>query len=191
MVPERPDIQILDLERSLLVMVDVQERLVPVMRDAARMISRLSVLLRGCVVLGVPVLISEQYPRGLGPTLEVLSELVPEAQRIEKTSFSCTGSRAFNEALRATERDQIVLCGIEAHICVAQTALGLRRAGYEVFCVEDAVSSRLDDTRSIGIARMRAAGVLPGAVESVLFEWQDRCDREGFKSLSGLVKELA
>lgn len=175
-------------DRSVLVLVDVQEKLFPLMQEKEVLEHRLRMLLRGAALLGVPILVTEQYKKGLGGTIAGLLDEV-SATVVEKASFSCFGCEDFVEALRATEREQLVVCGIEAHICVMQTCLDGRREGYDVFCVEDAVSSRLAHARDLGVARMRAGGTASATAEGVLFEWLGRCDDDHFKAVLPLVRE--
>ena len=175
-------------DRALLVVVDVQERLFPVMQSPETLKARLQCMVRGADLLGVPVLFSEQYTKGLGSTIEGLCD-DDRHRRVEKTTFSCFGEPAFVSALHDGERDQIVFCGIEAHICVTQSAVDACRAGFEVFCLEDATSSRLEHTARIGHERMRQAGVVPLTVEGTLLELLDDCARPEFKEVLGLIRE--
>ena len=142
---------------SVLVVVDVQEKLFPLMQDREALAERIAMLMRGANALSVPILVTEQYRQGLGETIPLLKSAAP-AEYLEKTTFSCFGDVGFLAALGALGRSRLVLCGIEAHICVTQTALQAGEAGYAVHVAEDAVSSRLDHAKDLGIARMRAAG---------------------------------
>lgn len=175
-------------EKSVLVVVDVQEKLFPLMQNRELLQSRIALLMQGAAKLGVPIIVTEQYVQGLGSTIPALGNLVPN-QKIEKTTFSCFGESAFRQALRQTERSSVVLCGIEAHICVMQTAIDSIREGYDTFVVEDAVASRLEHAQALGIARMRQAGSATASAEGTLFEWLNRCDRPEFKDLLPLFKE--
>lgn len=177
-----------DHARSVLVIVDIQEKLFPLMKEAETLGERVRMLALGARELGVPILVTEQYRKGIGPTIQGLLDGV-EATVVEKVSFSCMGDDGFRAALQETEREQLIVCGIEAHICVMQTCLQGIAAGYDVFCVEDAVSTRLAHTRDIGLARIRAAGGIPTTTEGVLFELMRRCDVSEFKSLLPLVRE--
>ncbi|MFT7617120.1 MAG: nicotinamidase-related amidase [Planctomycetota bacterium] len=177
-----------DAEKSVLVVVDIQEKLFPLMHNKDALNDRVALLMQGASRLGVPILITEQYVQGLGATIPTLGDLVPST-KIEKTTFSCFGEPAFREALRQGERTSVVLCGIESHICVMQTALDAIAEGYDVFVVEDAVSSRLEHVRELGIQRMRQAGAITATAEGMLFEWLGRCDRSEFKDLLPLFKE--
>ncbi|MCU0935628.1 MAG: hydrolase [Gammaproteobacteria bacterium] len=176
---------------SQLVVVDVQERLAAAMpaEDRARVLRNLGILLEAARLLDVPVLATEQYPRGLGPSEpEVASRLPAGAAVLEKTSFSCCGADGFAACLGATPRPQVVLGGMEAHVCVLQTAFELRDQGFQVFVVEDAVCSRAPDNHANALARLRQAGVLVPSTESVVFEWLGNARHPQFKAISALLK---
>jgi nicotinamidase-related amidase len=180
---------ILRAQESVLVVVDVQERLLPAIHDSDRIVRNTGMLLKGAAALSVPVLVTEQYPRGLGPTVEVVRTHLPAGTPvIEKITFGCTGEPSFNAAIEKLKRPQIVLCGTEAHVCVMQTALGLRQQGHAVYLVADAVSSRTPANREAALERMRAAGVTVVTTEMVLFEWMERAGTPVFKVVSALVK---
>jgi nicotinamidase-related amidase len=176
---------------SVLVIVDIQERLLPTMPPAGReqMLRNVRILAESATRIGVPILVTEQYPKGLGPTTEpVLEALPPVAPRIDKTCFSCSGSEAFIAALAATARSQVVLAGMEGHVCVLQSALELRAAGREVWVVEDACCSRNPANLVNAVHRMRAAGVVVANTESVIFEWLRDARHEQFKAISALLR---
>nr|VFK47332.1 MAG: Nicotinamidase-related amidase [Candidatus Kentron sp. TC]VFK50032.1 MAG: Nicotinamidase-related amidase [Candidatus Kentron sp. TC]VFK63117.1 MAG: Nicotinamidase-related amidase [Candidatus Kentron sp. TC] len=175
---------LLDESDSLLLMVDVQEKLVPAIHDREAIIARCAWLMKVADVMGVPLLVSEQYPKGLGPTVSALRELAPKEAFMEKTHFSCVAAPECGARIDASGRDRIVIAGIEAHVCVLQTALDLAAGGKRVFVVADAVSSR--DPRNVELAmeRMRSAGITIVSREMVLFEWAHRSDTARFKYLS-------
>ncbi len=175
-------------EKSLLLVIDVQERLTPAIFDAPRLTANIVRLLKAAELLEVPVLATEQYPRGLGPTLDEVADLIPGGAMVEKIHFSAMSEPGFAERLKATERKQIVVVGMEAHICVLQTALELRQAGYEVFAVDDGMGSRVRANTDLAIERMRPTGIQVVATEMVVFEWAHRADRDCFKQLSALIK---
>ncbi len=180
--------RLLGRSNALLVVVDVQARLLPVIEGAAELESRLSILIAGAKTLGIPILFTEQYPKGLGPTLPGLRELVPEAPVLSKLSFSCGGDPGFRSAVRGFEKAEIVVAGIEAHVCVLQTALDLVALGYQVHVPFDATSSRRRSHAENGLRRMGEEGVVVTNVESVLFEAMNRCDIAEFRAISGLLK---
>jgi len=178
-------------EASQLVVVDVQPRLAAAMpeADGARTIRNLGVLLAAARALEVPVLATEQYPKGLGATEPEVAGHFPEATRIlEKTAFSCCGADGFTACLDAADRPQVVLAGMEAHVCVLQTACELNGRGFQVFVVEDAVCSRDPRNHRNALERLRQAGVVVTSTESVVFEWLRDARHPQFKALSALLK---
>ena len=180
---------LMSAERSALVVVDVQERLMPAVETPERVLRNLGILLRAAAELSVPVLASEQYPRGLGRTLPDIAALLPKGgSPIEKTAFGCLDEPVFAERFEALGRDQVVLTGVEAHVCVLQTAFALREAVKAVFVVADAVSSRVALSAERAFDRLRGAGVDIVTTEMVVFEWLKRAGSPAFKTLSGLVK---
>ncbi len=179
---------LIDAERSQLLMIDIQDRLAPAMTSPQGVIDRSIVLWTGADRLGVPALVSEQYPRGLGPTVAALGDLVPKSQVYEKLHFSCARDPGLRAAIDGNRRSQIVIAGIESHVCVLQTALDLQAAGYQVFVAEDAVSSRRQGDVDMALARMRQAGLVVVSVEMVIFEWLKVAGSDAFKELSRLIK---
>jgi nicotinamidase-related amidase len=175
-------------DRSVLVVIDVQERLCPVMNDPRRVLFNGARLLTAANRLSVPVICTEQYPKGLGPTMIDLRTLLPEGAVMEKTAFGAMAEAPFRQALADLDRSQIVLCGTEAHVCVLQTALGLREAGHAVFVVADACGSRRPESERAGLERMGAAGCGVVTTEMVLFEWLGDKTNPAFKEISALVK---
>jgi nicotinamidase-related amidase len=176
--------------QSQLVVIDIQARLAAAMgeRDRDRVIRNASVLARAAGLLSVPVIATEQYPKGLGPTDPVITAALPEGSAVlDKTCFACDGVEAFRSALVAGRRPQVVLAGMEAHVCVLQTALQLHGA-YQVFVAEDAVSSRNPDHHRNAMARLAHAGVIVTNTESVLFEWLRDASHPQFKAVSALIK---
>jgi nicotinamidase-related amidase len=178
---------------SLLIVIDIQERLSNAMpeKHASRVIKRTALLMQGAQLLGVPMIASEQYPRGLGSTKTALSQLWGEAtQPIEKTCFSCCGEDAFTKSVQSSHKRQVILTGMETHVCVLQTAIELQRDGLEVFVVEDAVCSRDKHKHRNALQRLRQADIIVSNSESVLFEWLRDASHEHFKQISGLLKGL-
>jgi nicotinamidase-related amidase len=175
---------------SVLLIVDVQQRLaaamLPDVREGAFRAG--GILLQAAARLNVPVLVTEQYPKGLGPTAAELDRHIGAARRIEKTSFSALETPAFAEALRAAGRRQVVLGGMEAHVCVLQTALDLHAAGFEVFVVDELACSRSPRHQENAMARLRQAGIVVTNAESVVFEWLGDSRHEQFRAVSALVK---
>lgn len=173
---------------SLLLIVDVQEKLAPAISGREAAVANNVRLLEAARQLGVPAFISEQYVRGLGPSVAEIRNAGSAARFFEKTHFSCTGEPGVVDMLRAAGRPQVVLTGMEAHVCVLQTAFGLLGAGFAVFLVADASSSRTPDNRSAAIERMRAAGVQIVSTEMVLFEWLEKAGTDEFRALLPLIK---
>lgn len=174
---------------SQLVIIDVQEKLAAAMEPAAMtaMERNCSTLLQAADLLDMPVIYTEQYPKGLGNTLPGLTANLEKAARVEKTAFSCYAVPAFREQLH-TERPHIVLAGMEAHICVLQTALQLQQQGCQVIVAEDAVLSRNLANKENALHRLRQAGVIVSNTESIVFEWLEKAEGDAFKTISRLVR---
>ena len=174
----------LERGRTVLLVVDLQERLAPAIAERDRVVRNSLLLLRLARVLDLPVVLTTQYASGLGPTLpEVLAE-VPGVVPLDKVSFGCFGDAGFLSRLRSLEgRDQILVAGIESHICVAQTALGALEAGYEVHVAGDAVGSRSEANRQVGLVRMERAGALLSSAEMASYELLARSDSAAFKAM--------
>jgi nicotinamidase-related amidase len=178
----------LQLDSTVLVVIDVQDKLFRVMPEREALAASLRKLVRGAQVLGVPVILTEQNPKGLGPTIAELADLMPGIQPIPKFSFSCCGEERFRRELEALGRRQVLLAGIELHICVYQTALDLLASGYEVQVVADCVTTRLLENREIGLMRLRDAGVSLTTAEMALFELLKTAEGDVFKEISRIVK---
>ncbi len=179
----------LKIEDSLLLVIDVQEKLFRVIHDKESLLSNLQKLIKGCRLLGVPAVITEQNPAGLGPTVTGIETLVPEAIKAIKFSFSCCAETGFLDRLKAAGRRQILICGIESHICVYQTASDLLAAGYEVQIVSDGVSSRTPENKELALRRLEAEGAKLTGVEMALFELLRTAKAEEFKAVSAIIKE--
>ena len=173
---------------AMLLVIDVQERINAVMADQGHM-PRLEVLVEACRAMSVPVLASEQYPKGLGPTEEQLAAVLDSEPGVKDT-FSCVRDAALRKAVEATGSSQIVVTGIETHVCVLQTALDLLAAGFEVHVPHDAVNSRRPVDKKWALRRMQAAGAVITSTESVLFELLERCDSGDFKLVAKLIKKI-
>lgn len=170
-------------------MIDVQERLVPVIHAHQAVVREMVRVITGARLLSVPVVASVQYPRGLGPLVPAVAAALGGVVPVEKAAFSCMLEPAFVDALRATERDQVIVVGIEAHVCVAQTVLDLLARGWRVQVVADAVSSRTPENAARGIARCAAAGAVVTSTEAVLFDWLETSGTDAFRAISALVKD--
>ena len=181
--------ELLHRESSRLLIVDVQEKLVAALSDSlrARLVSNCRFLAEGAKLFGIPAMATEQYPQGLGPTVAALAELI--AARPAKKQFSaweCTGWRSAAESI--DDRFQIVVAGMESHVCVLQTVLDLLAAGYQAFVVADAIAGRRDLDHQFALERMANSGATITTAEAVLFEWCETAAAPEFKSLSALVK---
>lgn len=184
---------LLSRDASVLVVVDVQERLAPVIHGREGLLARVELLVAAAGLLGVPVLVSEQYPQGLGRTVEAVRRALPAGTiPVEKTEFSCAPVPEFAARLAALGRTQVVLAGMETHVCVAQTALDLRsRDGGSVWVAADATGSRRPEDARIALERLRAAGVGITTAEAVVFEWLRRAGTPEFKAMQARLKALA
>ena len=182
---------LIDASKSSLLIVDVQERLLPVMADAESVVRGCSILLKAAKTLDVPVVVSEQYPKGLGHTVEILIQDIGNAPVFEKSSFSCwrdDGLRKHFTAHHDGGRPQVIIAGIEAHVCVAQTAIDMAQAGFGVFVVADAVSSRAEASVALALTRMGQSGVDVINTEMAVFELLGKAGSPEFKALSALIK---
>ncbi|SRR6266508_397708 len=178
------------MAHPVVVVVDVQERLFNAM-DAERrddMVTNVKILVSSARRLGVPVLVTEQYPKGLGRTLPEVRSLLGEAPAFEKTAFSCAEADGFMERLRALGTDHVILTGIEAHVCVLLTALDLLTRGLRVSIVADAVCSRRPANLEIGLGQARQAGAVVTATETVVFQLLGSADSDAFRELSKLLR---
>jgi nicotinamidase-related amidase len=178
----------LDTGNTVLLLIDFQERLFPVMHDKEKLLRNVLKLIKGIQVLAVPIILTEQYPKGLGPTIPEIKALIPGVKPIEKICFSCSDEPSFGEALGALKRRQVLIAGIEAHVCVYQTAMALARAGYEVQVVGDGVASRDPENKLVALFKMGAAGVSPTTTEMALFELLKAASGDKFKQISAIVK---
>ena len=174
---------------TVLLLVDMQERLLPAMHDDAGLRRRAAALAEGARLLDVPLVATEQYPKGLGRTVPELRAAVEAAGgALEKTTFSCLDDAGVRARLDALGRRAVLLAGVEAHVCVLQTALDLKDAGWRVLVAEDATGSRAPAQKEVGLARLRAAGVEPSTVEMALFELLRDSRHPRFRDVQALVK---
>lgn len=173
---------------SCLVVVDVQERLAPAIAHSSAVQETIKKLLRAAGELSVPCVFTEQYPKGLGPTLEPVRQSATDASVVSKMTFSAARETAFMERLEAVQCRQLLICGMETHVCVLQTALDLRARGYEVYLAADACGSRDPMQKELGLTRMRQEGIRLVTAEMVLFEWLERAGTEDFRSLLEMIK---
>ena len=175
-------------DTTILVLIDYQERLFPAMHDPDRLLPSVLKLVKGAAALGLPVIMTEQYPRGLGPMLPQIKELLPGVTPVEKTCFSAPDEAAFTKAMLASRRHQVLLAGIETHICIYQTALDLLRNDFQVHVVTDCCASRDPANETAAHERMRDAGACLTNTEMALFELLKEGRGEVFKQISAIVK---
>jgi nicotinamidase-related amidase len=177
-------------DHSCLIVIDMQERLVPAMQAPARTIRNARILITAASELAVPVLLTEQYPKGLGATVPELARAATAAgaKILPKMHFSCMEDRDFAAAFKATGRSQAVIAGMEAHICVMQTAVSLMDQGFEVFVVTDATSSRTLESEKACLDRLQGCGAGIVTTEMVVFEWLGQAGTPAFKALLPLIK---
>ncbi len=176
-------------DRSLLFVIDVQDRLLPAMVSGDAVVARTSILMRAARRLGVPLLVTEHYPKGIGATVPPLAALATPGETIAKLHFNCAAEPAVQAHLGLMHpRRQAVMCGIEAHVCVLQSALGLRAMGWDVAVVADATSTRRPIDLDLGLRRLAAAGVAIVTSEMVVFEWLGRAATPEFRDLLALIK---
>ena len=180
--------ELLDRSRSAVVLIDVQERLFPYIHEHQRVLAKTDLLLTAAKLLGVPILLTEQNPRGLGPTIGEIRQVIPEVQPLAKMDFSCFPAPGFREGLASLQRDQVLLAGIESHVCVYQTAADLLELGYEVQVVTDAISSRTIENINIGLEKMRGMGASMTSTETALFELLKIAEGEKFKAIQNIIK---
>ncbi len=171
-----------------LLVIDLQDKLLQAIVDRDQVVAQAVGLIKGARLLGIPTWTTEQYPKGLGGTTAPVAACVGE--RFEKTSFQCLAAHRIVEELLSRPIQHVTLVGIEAHVCVAQTALELMDRGYRVQVAVDAVGSRRSLDRDIALRRLEQAGAVISTTDAILFEWTETADRPEFKAISALVKEL-
>lgn len=175
--------------RSQLLVVDVQERLAPAMTEGQAAFANIERLVRAARVLDVPLTISEQYPKGLGPTLPgVIEACGPDCVVLPKLDFSCGRNAELATRIAALDRPQVIICGLEAHVCVLQSAIDIAASGHECFVVVDAVASRREESKQIALRRLERCGVALVTTEMVAFEWLERAGSAAFKTLAPILK---
>ncbi|MGD2185444.1 MAG: hydrolase [Desulfobacterales bacterium] len=178
----------INAENTALVLIDVQEKLIRAMHNKEDLFDHLKKIVKGALLLGLPILWTEQNPAGLGPTAPEIAELLPDKTPRSKFSFSCCGSDQFLKDLEAVNPKNILLVGIEAHVCVYQTAVDLTNRQYRVQVVVDAVSSRTAENKQIGLEKSKEAGAGLTSTETALFELLKTAKDNKFKAISNLVK---
>ena len=177
--------QPLEADRCALIVVDIQQKLLPPIFQKDQLVRNSKLLIRACGILKIPAIVSTQYAKGLGDTVPEIASLLPETEAIDKNLFSCFGSDVFCTLLKRLpgNRNTLLLCGMESHICVMQTALAALREGYIVHIASDAVSSRTEWNWKIGLDRMRAAGAVISSTEMMIYELMRSSSSPAFKEL--------
>ncbi len=180
---------LLDAAHATLLIVDIQERLLPAMHEGERVVARTQILIKAAEALGLPITISEQYPKGLGHTVAAIAN--PTAQVFEKTSFSCWRDAVMKKHFidhHETDRPLVIMAGLEAHVCVLQSAIDLYTAGFGVFVVGDATSSRTQGSVDLAFDRLRQTGIPIINTEMAVFELLGKAGTAEFKALSQLIR---
>ena len=180
--------KLLKPQSTALLIIDIQERIIPVINNYQRVVDKTIILIKGFKELNLPVFYTEQYPKGLGPTVRSITDELGDLKPIDKMSFSCSGADNLFEELQNKNLSQIVVCGIESHVCVQQTVLDLIENGFQVNLAADATSSRRKIDYNIAIKRMRYHEAEISTAESVLFELINVCGTPQFKAISKIVK---
>lgn len=175
-------------EDSLVMIVDYQEKLMPFIDCNEEILERACVLLKGLELLEVPMMVTRQYPKGLGDTITTIKELTKGAPIYDKIAFSCYVDEAIKKAVKDSGKKNIIICGIEAHVCILQTLIDLQEDGFQVILVEDCISSRKANDKEIALIRGRAQGAYITTTESILFELLKYAGTDVFKQISKLVK---
>lgn len=175
-------------KKSVLLVIDVQEKLTALMRGKDELLKNIRILIQAAAYLGIPILWTEQAPEKLGSTIPAISSLLAGHTPISKVSFSCCGEKRFCKALTRLRRREVILAGIETHVCVYQTAADLLKGRCKVQAVSDAVSSRTLENKQIGLGRMKSCGCVVTSTETVLFELMKTAAHKQFKAVAGLIK---
>lgn len=180
--------KVLDRSKSALLIIDIQEKILAVMNSPEEVVSNTVKLIQGFKVLSVPLFYTEQYPKGLGSTVKEIKSEIEGSEAIEKMSFSCSGAGELFGSLKLRNITQVVVCGVESHVCVQQTVLDLLSNGFQVDVAADAVSSRREKDYRIALERMARSGAEITTTESILFELLNVCGTDEFKKISRIVK---
>ncbi len=190
MTRETIDTYRIDPRRSFLLIVDMQEKLVPALQHASLLVDNVAILAQAAGALDLPCLATEHCADRIGVTVPPLRAYLDSARILKKTHFCATAEPAALSRLKALDRDQAILCGAEAHVCVLQTAFGLREAGFRPYLVANATGSRFPANKALALTRLRDGGIPAVSAEMVLFEWLERADQPLFKEVLSLIKRL-
>ncbi len=178
----------LEIRDCCLIVVDVQGRLAQLMTDRETLFKNIQILIQAAKILEIPILWCQQVPEALGPTLPEIAGLLAGIEPVDKASFSCCGEEKFNAELNSLAKEQVLLCGIETHVCIYQTAMDLMEGGLEVTILADAVSSRTEQNRQIALGRLAAEGAHISSTEMALFELLKTAKHPRFREIAKLVK---
>lgn len=179
---------LLNKAEAVLIIVDIQERLAAVMKERQKVTDNVLHLIEIARLLNIPIILNEQYPKGLGPTVSEIKDALKDISPVEKLTFSCCGQPDFLSKLASTKRKKIILCGMETHVCVLQTCTGVLKEGYDVHVVKDAICSRTKDNFKTAIEFMRDAGAVITCTETVLFQLLEKAETEEFKIIAKRIK---
>jgi len=179
---------LMNRENTALIIIDCQTKLMPAIAHTAELEETVVKLAKGAKTLGLPVIVTQQYTKGLGPTVDSLNEVLGDYEPVEKTTFSAYGTPEFVEKVKEVGKTNILMAGVESHICVQQTTLDLLEAGYNVYLIQDCVGSRKDNDKNVACQRMADAGAVVTTYEAALYEVLRGAKEEGFKAISAIVK---
>jgi nicotinamidase-related amidase len=180
--------RLLSGENAALLIIDVNEKLFAVMQDREKFAGNILKLIDFAKIVGLPVILTEQYPKGLGRTIKQIKDKIPEVVPIEKTAFNCFGAEGFPELLRKNKITTLIITGVESHVCVNQTALDAVDRGIKACVISDAVSSRTRENWQIGLERMRNSGVIISSTEMLMYELLKDAKTKEFKEAQSLLK---
>ena len=180
--------QMIDVEQSLLLVIDVQEAFVPHIQEMDRVVERSGIMVEAAKILGLPIIVTEQYPKGLGRTVDALQQSLGDCQYYEKTSFSVMKELAIHDAISRTARKQILVAGIETHVCVSQTAFHLLEDDFQVYILADAAGSRRKEDHDIALERVRQASAVITTTEAAIMEMTLTSKHPSFKEISTIIK---
>ena len=178
---------IINPKKTAFILIDLQEKFIPVINNIDEVINNSNILVKASEILKIPLLVTEQYPKGLGKTSEKV-ELAKGVEKIEKNEFSCFECNKFADKIKKLGVESIVIFGIESHVCILQTALSALEKKIDVHVISDAVSSRTKENKLIGIERMRQSGVFIASTEMILFQLMKTADKKEFKEVQNLIK---
>ncbi|MBH0021121.1 hydrolase [Pseudoalteromonas sp. SWXJ133] len=178
----------IDVKNSILLIIDLQELLAPAIKDFPNVLKSTLQLAQAGIIHGVPILITEQYVKGLGETDHQIKNMLPDAAYFHKTHFSACAELGFIEQLKAYDKKQIIVVGTEAHVCVLQTCLDLVQSGFEVIIIQDAIGSRNLEHKKLAVEQLRQAGAVISCTEIVIFQWTKQAATPTFKKILPIIK---